>query len=416
MKKKVMALLLAVCMIAGEEGMILQASETEVSQTEMSTELSGENVIPTNKSVENNNGVQEDLQSGNSADANLENQEENTDSSSESSNENQEESMQENSLKTGDEIHEGEAEQPDENIPIEGNGTNDAVDGKLEETKEKVKVEAQTVQEEAEIEQSESEQEEKVLSEPEGMMVQETLRGAESYYEQEPNNSISEANAISLGTTVYGSFTDNDREDYYKVTLPSAGALKLHFRSNNLAVVWVSIYFDESGKEGVFRDEWEWNENLKLLDVDSVTYLEPGTYFIKIYEEDYDYEPTGDYTCEVQFSSSGTNDGEPNNSFAEAKNLNMGDIITGQISCNDEFDYYKINVNAVGKVTMNITSYMRTCRITIYDGERNKIWDGHGDSEDTKGKQYRNEFYLESGVYYIRMGAKENTYSTYYYD
>lgn len=419
MKKKMIALLLAICMISGEEGMMLQTSAADVSEIETSTEFPGESATPSVDSAEGGDGIQESVQPEESADIGFESRKEDFESFIEKNNANQEEETQEDLSKTDNEMQE---EQTEENILTEGSETKKPVDVNSREDKEKLEVETQTAREEGEIEQSKSQ--EKDLSEsgkeinlprPEGMEIQEVIRSAGNYYEQESNNSISEANGISLGTTVYGSLTDNDREDYYKVTLPSAGALKLHLRSNDLACVWVSISFDESGKNGVFWNDLQWNENLKLLDKKMSAYLEPGTYYIKIYEDEYEDTYVGNYTCEVQFSSSGANDGEPNNSFDKAKSINMGDTITGQISCNDRRDYYKITVGTVGKVTLNMTSYMENYKISLCDGEQKEIWyDSYNSWDENTGmRQDTDELYLEQGIYYIIV---EDNGGYYYHD
>lgn len=409
-----MVLLLTICMIAGEEGMILQASAAEAYQVAAQMELSGKNVTSSEDSAGVSDGSEESVQPEEPVDTDIENQEENSGSLGGTESGKRIREKCEISSNINDETQ-GEADQTEENMLTEGSGTEKPANGESEESEEKMKEKIQPVQEE-EAEQpklEEPEAEEINLPRPEGMENQEVIRGAGNYYEQESNNSISEANAISLGTTVYGSLTDNDREDYYKVTLPSAGALKLHLRSNDLACVWVSISFDESGKNGVFWNDLQWNENLKLLDKKMNAYLEPGTYYIKIYEDEDTY--VGNYTCEVQFSSSGANDGEPNNSFDKAKNINMGDTITGQISCNDRRDYYKITVGAVGKVTLNMTSYMENYKISLCDGEQKEIWYDLYNSwdENTGMRQDTDELYLEQGIYYIIV---EDNGGHYYHD
>lgn len=238
-----------------------------------------------------------------------------------------------------------------------------------------------------------------------GMEVQETVKGRWE-------DGLSEARTVALGATISDMFTDNRIANYYKVTLPSAGALTLHMRSTEVPCFSYAICYDETGESYVYEDDIWWNENLKLLDYKSPTYLEPGTYYICLTGRGDlnwgDYH-TGSYTCGFQFASSGTNDGEPNNSFEQAKPLGMGVAVTGQISWNDQEDYYKVALGSAGKLTLNMASYMSRYDIAIYDSGQKRIWDTYGRlDENATVRQDSYGLYLEAGTYYIV------TYKDYY--
>lgn len=238
-----------------------------------------------------------------------------------------------------------------------------------------------------------------------GMEVQETVKGRWE-------DGLSEARTVALGATISDMFTDNRIANYYKVTLPSAGALTLHMRSTEVPCFSYAICYDETGESYVYEDDIWWNENLKLLDYKSPTYLEPGTYYICLTGRGDlnwgDYH-TGSYTCGFQFASSGTNDGEPNNSFEQAKPLGLGVAVTGQISWNDQEDYYKVALGSAGKLTLNMASYMSRYDIAIYDSGQKRIWDAYGRlDENATVRQDSYGLYLEAGTYYIV------TYKDYY--
>lgn len=231
-----------------------------------------------------------------------------------------------------------------------------------------------------------------------GMEVQETIKG-------EWDSSLPEARPVALGTTVSDMFTDNRAANYYKVTLPSAGALTLHMRSTEVACFSYAICYDETGRSYVYDDGIWWNDNLKLLDYKDPTYLEPGTYYICLTGRrklDWGDYYTGSYTCGFEFTSSGVNDGEPNNSFEQAKSLGLGVAVTGQISWNDEEDYYKVAIGSAGKLTLNIASYIGRYDIAVYNGEQKRIWDTYANlDENATMRQDAYGLYLEEGVYYI---------------
>ena len=253
---------------------------------------------------------------------------------------------------------------------------------------------------------------------------EEGIRGAAVYQEKESDNSRATANAVPLGSTIEASLTNNDTRDYFKVTLPATGALTLNMHSE-LECYTVKVFYGESGEDGVYSDENWWNENLKFVENQHVLYLEKGTYYIRItgteyndsdedYDKYYDYDDfyTGNYTCGVKFTNSNANDVEPNNNFDAAQNLAYGKTVTGQISWNDEVDYYRINVSKIGKVALTITSYMRRYELHLYDKNQEEIW--HTDAkwdENAKMRQDTHDLYLEPGIYYIRVRNDDYYYT-----
>lgn len=231
-----------------------------------------------------------------------------------------------------------------------------------------------------------------------GMEVQETVKGGWK-------DGLSEARPVALGDTVSDMFTDNRIANYYKVTLPSAGSLTLHMRSTEVPCFSYAICYDETGENYVYEDDIWWNQNLKLLDFKDPIYLEPGTYYICLTGRgnlDWGDYYTGSYTCGFQFISSGTNDGEPNNSFEQAKSLGLGVAVTGQISWNDKEDYYRVALGSAGKLTLNMASYMGRYDIAIYDSEQKRIWNTYEYlDENATMRQDAYGLYLEEGIYYI---------------
>lgn len=260
--------------------------------------------------------------------------------------------------------------------------------------------------------------------------------GANDVYEQEYNNSLNEANALSLGTTVHGSITNNDPVDFYKVTLPAAGELKLKIHSK-LECYTVAVYEEGTGYYLYWENNW-WNSSLQEITNTHSCYLEGGTWYIQItgykyFQNAYDYDYyaedddeqyyvdyIGDYTCGITYQKSSLTEKEPNDTWEQANTLNFGKTITGQLSCKDKMrDYYKIDVKKQGKVTLGLTAWIKQYDLYLYSSERDedgyltRLWyddDIYWDSNKEKSVNAW-EFYLTRGTYYICLRCED--YSVY---
>lgn len=103
----------------------------------------------------------------------------------------------------------------------------------------------------------------------------------ESY--AEPNDTLSEATAITYGKKTYGQLAINDTKDFYKFTMSASGRLTLQV---NTSIEWTELYiYDKNGSEvwaraGYNTGALEWDETSKKA---SATYnidLNKGTYYL----------------------------------------------------------------------------------------------------------------------------------------
>ncbi|MGN1443603.1 MAG: hypothetical protein ACI4XE_07125, partial [Acutalibacteraceae bacterium] len=190
----------------------------------------------------------------------------------------------------------------------------------------------------------------------------------------EPNNSIAQAKAVSFNKIIKGVIAENDREDYYKITLPSSGRIGLTITS--YMQYYCAIIYDADGYQVWYTDHNEWVSTTgKRTDKYNID-LEKGTYYLKIngYKYGTSYASVGFYNFSISFTASNANIAEPNNSIAQAKSIQYNQKIVGQIAENDREDYYKIAMTKSGKLTINFVSYMQYYCIIIYDTDGKQIW------------------------------------------
>ncbi len=236
--------------------------------------------------------------------------------------------------------------------------------------------------------------------------------------ESENNDSAATADTITMGNTMYGNITEGDL-DLYKFSLSQSGKVSLTVTSY-MEYYCVGV-IDTSGDTIWYSEHIFWNEALELRRDTYDLELEKGTYYIKIIGSYYygswaSLKYTGNYEMITTFKASGANVSEPNNNFAQAKNISLNKDIKGQIAINDEYDIYKINMPSDNmKITM--TSYMRYYTMCIYDMNAKLVWytDDNEWNEDV-GKRTDELFpKLDKGSYYIKIVGKccDESYDTY---
>lgn len=215
------------------------------------------------------------------------------------------------------------------------------------------------------------------------------------------------ANNITLGDTIQGSITETDDLDYYRFTLQEAGAVDLDMTSR-MKYYCIKI-FDTSGTEIWYTDRNEWNEKAGYVRDTYDVYLEKGTYYMEVngYYYGTSFKSTGIYDCVTKFISSGVNNVESDNSFAAANKISMGNTCIGQISANDDFDTYQFTLPKPGRISLDITSYMKYYCIKLFDDSGKELW-YTDENEWTSTLQYRQDQYqidIESGTYYLEING-----------
>lgn len=222
--------------------------------------------------------------------------------------------------------------------------------------------------------------------------------------DSESDDTTATANNMTVGDTVNGTITETDDLDYYKFTLDSAGCVTLNMTS--YMRFYCIIMYDSDGKEVWYTHYNEWNSDIGYRKDTYDLYLERGIYYMQINGCGYNNnKSTGKYECSTIFLSSGVNNVESDNSFADANNILLGNTIIGQISCNDNFDDFTFAIKEAGCVTLNMTSYMKLYRIIVYDADGKVVWYTDNNEWNSAVGYRKDEYdlYLEKGTYYIQV-------------
>ncbi|MCM1245139.1 MAG: hypothetical protein NC293_05775 [Roseburia sp.] len=199
--------------------------------------------------------------------------------------------------------------------------------------------------------------------------------------------------------------TDTDKEDYYRITIPSDGKLTFKVMSYMSDIEW-----------GLYTQDWSnqlhgtsWfgiygTDTTPTTEEYSYS-LSAGTYYLKVYTGN-----TGRYKMYGAFTSYNTTDAGAN-SYDSPLNLGEGVPVTGAITDTDKEDWYRINVPATGSYTVKITAYTHV-DYNLYNWDLSKeITDsstGYGEelTPDTKTWDY----ILSAGTYYIKISYGTGKY------
>lgn len=211
-----------------------------------------------------------------------------------------------------------------------------------------------------------------------------------------PLNSAHAESKLPLNGTTNGKLTAH-QELVYAFTLSKSGKLTLDLKS-----------FSEEADFQLLDDQE--NEIMDLtLRSDGKTakrevksyHIEPRKYRLFVKDRSYSGR-TGDFSITTTFKESNASDIEPNNGTSEAQLLTLGKKTRGFISEQDDRDVYKISVPSGGRLTLDISSYIKEgADLSLKDAYNEEIWRKFVRSTElTPGKENKS-IYLEKGDYYF---------------
>ncbi|MBP3297770.1 MAG: PPC domain-containing protein, partial [Lachnospiraceae bacterium] len=107
---------------------------------------------------------------------------------------------------------------------------------------------------------------------------------------------------------------------------------------------------------------------------------------------------------EVIFGST-VNDSDDNDTSQKAQSFTLGSTIKGSIAPLKDVDFYSFTLSESGKVTLDMTSYMKNYVLSIYDTSSNVLWyiDDKAYKEDVGFREDEYYIYLEKGTYYLKV-------------
>ncbi len=224
---------------------------------------------------------------------------------------------------------------------------------------------------------------------------------AASGWESEWNDSFETADSIGFGTAVNGTMMESEDEDYYKITVPQAGYVKVNFTHesvNSSNALWgISLYNDQY-EQLQYRTSIGKERGTELTGVGLVA----GTYYIKIngYSSwnwsDAPYQLTVNYTASSDWES------EWNDSFETADNILSGKTMNGTVMEEDDIDYYKITIPKAGHVKVKFTHQSVN--------NSNNLWEISLFNDQYEELQYRASAGKENGISMAEVGLAAGTY------
>ncbi|MES2299921.1 MAG: DUF4214 domain-containing protein [Pseudomonadota bacterium] len=190
-------------------------------------------------------------------------------------------------------------------------------------------------------------------------------------YESGNNDTIPNANALTLGTGMTGAIINGDDHDFYAFEVTAAGVLNIAYTTGSAATSAThKINLYSSAGDLVATMIGGANEGLRTA-VNAA-----GKYYIEVAAADYyRYDAGADaaYTLNVTHTAGATNayEREPNDHAASANPLALLTPVIGQLMSADDVDYYKVTATSAGLLnvsyTLPVDSTLTYGKLTVYD-------------------------------------------------
>lgn len=245
-----------------------------------------------------------------------------------------------------------------------------------------------------------------------------TALGAEDVYpikEEEPNDSASAAQLISIPCSFNASVSSDSDVDVYEIKLPEAGEmsislvsyidrtyLKLYSLSNTETAIWES---------GIM----EWNENLGVLKTDMYVHLSAGTYYLEVGEDSrIDNFGGAEYSIELGFEAACVTITLPHSSYSVVEKQETGialdETILDQISLTEWNKFFKFTLGADSKIVLSTISYMPYISWLLYQEGNSTAIDQQINEQRNDAGVFNGEYaiYLKAGTYYLQFGCRHN--------
>lgn len=135
--------------------------------------------------------------------------------------------------------------------------------------------------------------------------------------------------------------------------------------------------------------------------------LEPGDYYLEVYNK-YDWDDnTGKYILKTSFTPANNNEKESNNGTIEAQALPFSQTVTGFLSWNDTIDYYKFTLPKSGKVTFNSVSYVdETTFFQLINSQNDELLSDYVEGSSKNPAKYSKTIELKKGTYFFKVYNK----------
>lgn len=229
-------------------------------------------------------------------------------------------------------------------------------------------------------------------------------RNTISENESEPNNDLEKANEIDCGIKYSGSLNSEEDVDYYKLYLIKKGRISIkftHIKLDEEDIFWEISLFSKEENNIIEMDVSGKNAEL----ASSTARVSSGVYYIKVSNYYYSDEK---YTITVLFDEEDDSyENEPNDDLSKgATNISPNKKYTGNLSSEDDIDYYKFSIDKKRKVWIDF-SHDKTSEsdilweISLFGDSEQSLLDFGSSGENAKITS--DSLRLPAGNYYIRI-------------
>ena len=237
---------------------------------------------------------------------------------------------------------------------------------------------------------------------------------ASPYWEKGLNETIVDADKITLNKKIGGTIVDRDDNDWFTFAMPKDGVIWITFDHDYIdsgVSFWETYFYSSDNKElvGLY-----WNGNTLVRNLAGCKVgLPAGTYCLKVRRGDY-YSDLPYYFTINYLATEGW-EKESNNVVVNATAININSLYHGSVMYQDDYDWYKFTLSSPGSVRFllrhdYIDSGAAYWDWELYDAETKDIKSGYVRG-NTLGDYFGESILLDSGVYYLKI--KKGDYYSY---
>ena len=232
----------------------------------------------------------------------------------------------------------------------------------------------------------------------------------------EVNNTIVQAKNFALSTKLtkrYGFIGFKDTADYYKITLNRAGRVILNFGKEFVGDLSYQLLLPDDKTNILAGNVTGKGTEKKPITKQASTYLEKGTYYLKVYPKEGEQYSSGQYFIQSKFisvandSTSNSNIDTPQRIYANGKFTN------GCLTWQDNSDHYLVTTSKEG--TLHITfkkDFTGDCTVEILNGANKNVEKSY--AAPKKAGTYGVDLSVNKGSYIIKVVKKTNNVGTYH--
>src|SRR4051794_30343062 len=164
----------------------------------------------------------------------------------------------------------------------------------------------------------------------------------------EPNNSYGTATPIDVASTIQGTITPSDDEDWYTLNVDHQGELKIAI--TNVApelTIDVRVWnADKSTVSDWFAPLSAGGDTSAVVDL-----IEAGQYYLEVADDQGNAQSDQPYSLQTTFTST-ADTSEPNNDYGSAPPIEIGQPLQANILPANDEDWYNFEVAKQGELTL----------------------------------------------------------------